>query len=113
MSDQYLRGQHQRQVQAETAEWHHHETGTARFVQTRSGTVSAEDNPLAFLRAHGLVAVDADGDEVMPSPGQARGLVGEYLNGIQREGGRPSSSVSFRDPQMRGSAALVSARRIA
>jgi hypothetical protein len=111
ISDQYLRGQHQRRVQAEVAQWHDHGTGTAMFVQG----VSAEADPAAFLRKHGLVAIGSDGNEVEPSAGQARGLVGAYLDAMQREAlsaQKGFTTVSFRDPQMRGPAALVSARRV-
>ena len=116
ISPQYLQGQHQREARAAAAEWHDHATGTTRYVDTAQGPVSAEADPLAFLRAHGLAAIDADGDEVMPSAAQARGLVGAYLDVMQRNSmsSQPGhTSVSFRDPQMRGSAALVRARRIA
>lgn len=111
VSDAYLRGQHQRQVDAEVAQWHDKNTGTAMFVQG----VSAEANPAAFLRRHGLAAVDVDGNEIEPSAGQARGLVGAYLDALQREAlssQKGYTTVAFRDPQVRGAAALVRARRV-
>jgi hypothetical protein len=111
VSDQYLRAQHQRQVQAEVAQWHDQSTGTAMHVDG----VSAESNPAAFLRKHGLVAIGNDGSEVEPSAGQARGLVGAYIDALQREAYSSSkgyTTISFRDPQVRGPAALVSARRV-
>lgn len=115
VSPQYLRGQHERQTHTAISEWHDHTSGTARYVETPQGPISAESDPLGYLRAHGLAAIDADGDEVMPSPGQARGLVGAYLDTMQRNAlssQKGSTTVSFRDPQMRGGAALVRARRI-
>lgn len=111
VSDQYLRGQHEREVHAEVAQWHDHATGTARYVQG----LSAEDNPAAWLRKHGLIAIGSDGNEVEPSAGQARGLVGAYIDSIQREAmsaQKGVTTVSFRDGQVRGPASLVSARRI-
>jgi hypothetical protein len=102
-SQQFLAHQHRQQVQAETALWHDHQTGTAMTVNG----ITAETNPHGWLSQHGFHAVNSKGEAVHPSPAQARALIGRYLDSQARGG---SESVSFTDAALHASVATVHLR---
>ena len=116
VSDQYLRAQANAAHREACSSWFDYDNNVMRGT-TVGGTILADSDPAGYLRAHGFVAVDGNGNEVVPSPSQARGLVGQVLQEMARQsnrsgGGFTSSTVSYRDPQRPPAQALVHARRV-
>jgi hypothetical protein len=104
MSREFIAHQHLRQTRAETAVWFDHSTA----APVVSGDVHSDYDPDGFLAAHGFLSINAQGEEVALTPRQARGLIGRYMDSLNRGGGE---SVSFRDESLPPARATVFLRR--
>ncbi len=94
----------QREGRATAAQFYDHSTA-APLV---SGGVHSDHNPEGFLAAHGFRATNARGEEVALTPRQARGLVGRYMDMLNRG---TTESISFRDDSLPPARATVFLRR--
>lgn len=103
-SREFLAHQAQREGRAIASQFYDHGTD-APFA---SAGVHSDHDPMGFLAAHGFRATNAQGEEVALTPRQARGLVGRYMDSLNR-GGR--ESVSFRDDSLPAARATVYLRR--
>ena len=78
----------------------------------RMGGHNVDMDPTSFLHAHGIGAVNAQGNRCYVSPAQARGLIRAYLNAQAMCADYPGSemSFSFTDDALHHSVATVSGR---
>jgi hypothetical protein len=117
VSGEYLQAQANAAHREACSSWFDYDNNVMIGTTVGKTTILADSDPAGYLRAHGFVAVDGNGNEVVPSSAQARGLVGQVLQELARQsnrsgGGFTSSTVSFRDPQRPPAQALVHARRV-
>lgn len=111
VSHQFLQHQARQEADAITGQFMHHETDTPMFV----GDMSAEQHPNAWLRQFGVKAVNGSGEDVTPSPLQARMIVGKLMQemGRNESSGQPGhTSISVTDNALHPSLATVHARRL-
>ena len=99
-SKEFLAHQHREQARAETSVWFDHSTA----APVVSGNVHSDFDPNGFVAAHGFRAVNSKGEEAALTPKQARGLIGKYMDSLNRGGGE---SVSFRDDSLPPARATV------
>ncbi|TAN11895.1 MAG: hypothetical protein EPN34_06130 [Burkholderiaceae bacterium] len=92
-SKEFLIAQNRQRVEAETSVYYDHETNCTRI----SGGIHSDYQPDEFLKAHGFRAVNGKGEEVALTPRQSRGLIGRYIDSLNRGGGE---SVSFTDESL-------------
>jgi hypothetical protein len=104
VSREVLAYQAQREGRAVAAQFYDHSTAAA----LASGGVHSDYNPAGYLAAHGFRATNAQGEEVAITPRQARGLVGQYMDMLNRG---TTESISFRDDSLPPARATVFLRR--
>lgn len=112
VSQQYLQAEHEKRVVAETSSWFDWQIGNGRAVNG----VSSDHDPAGYLRQHGFVAVNGAGEQIDPSPTQARGLVAQLIKAMEQQGSRTSprhvtQGISYRDGNRPPAQQLVQLRR--
>lgn len=105
VSPEVLRMRAQQRGLAIASQFYDHSTN----APLAANGVHSDYDPAGFLAAHGFKATDAQGNEVRMSPRQARGLIGRYMDSLNRGGGE---SVSFRDDSLPAARATVYLRSI-
>ena len=105
VSAEVQRMQAQQQGRALASQFYDHSTN----APLAAAGVHSDYDPAGFLAAHGFKATDAQGNEVQMSPRQARGLIGRYMDSLNRGGGE---SVSFRDDSLPAARSTVYLRSI-
>ncbi|TAM34134.1 MAG: hypothetical protein EPN61_17545 [Burkholderiaceae bacterium] len=100
LSREVLAQQHRDQAIAESSVWFDRSTN----APVVSANVHSDHDPSGYLAAHGFYAVNDKGEEVATTPRQARGLIGRYMDSLERGGGE---SISFRDEGLHPSRANV------